>query len=461
MTSSATRFPVTILSTDTTALREISWTLSSFGYEVVASSDWSDLAAWRRNATASLLLIDARDGKECREVLCSPRTTHFIYRIAFYGTESSTNPDQLLDLGADDLVRFPVNIGELLSRLKSGARRLEFEERFNRASSLDPQTGIATRSGFVRQLERQLRTKNDAQDGALVVMGIDALSRLHMQKGYFAVREATTMLAQCLNEKLSDEDLCGIVQEGEFAVLLQGCTVSEGIELAQDISKQVNHKYSASHGENSSLSISGVVLNWPAGDTAEDAVTRGTTALSQVRGYGGNLILDANDVEQEFSTWKQKFPPYHEVYAQHVMEALPLVLPKDGLGSGENQSLGIYSFASNQTLPPCVPVVDEKGQLLGALESDSFRQSGSDVFHTIDEHLVPVSDTVKVDMRLDEIISSMAMAQKDYLVVVENEKPVGYITYDNLAALTVDPIDEQSGLDPAEAGLNSLVVALS
>ncbi len=460
MTSTAIPFPITIVSSDTTALREISWTLSSFGYQVVASSDWSEHAAWRQMVIPSLLLLDARDEEEIKEVLSSPRTTPFVYRIAFY--ETIPNPDRLLDLGADDFIRYPVNIGELLSRLKNGGRRLEFERRFKMTESFDQQPGIISKRRFIQKLERQLHNNRDAHDGALVVMGIDSLERLQAQYGFSAVEDATTRLAQCLNAELSSEDFCGIVQEGIFVVLLQECTVSEGVQFGEDISKQFNEQSTAADGKRARQSVSGIVLNWPTGETANDAVHRGVTALGYVRCSGGSLVLDVNEIEEEFSTWKRQFPSYHEVNARHMMEALPLVLSIDDPTLIDRQGLGVYAFASGQSLPPCVPVVDEMGHLLGVVDTVALREYGSDIFGSLDEHLVPVSDTVSGSAPLDEIVNTLAISPKDYLVVVENKKPIGYISYENLAAITVDPMDRQddSFKELADTGLNSLVVPL-
>lgn len=412
-------------------------------------------------AIPSLLLLDARDEEGIKDVLSSPRTTPFVYRIAFYDT--IPNPDRLLDLGADDFVRYPVNIGELLSRLKSGGRRLEFERRFKLAELFDPQPGIISKRRLIQKLERQLSNNRDAHDGALVVIGIDFLERLPWQYGYSAVEDATTLLAQCLNVELSDEDLCGIVQEGMFVVLLQECTVSDGVQFAEDISQQFKVQSAAVEQKRAQQTVSGVVCNWPTGASASHAVNRGVTALEHVRGFGGGLILDASQVEQDYSNWKQTFPPYHEVYARHLMEALPLVLPINGPSSHDALGLGIYTFASDQTLPPCVPVVDDTGFLLGVVEADSFRQSGNDVFQSLDEHLVPVTETISGNLRLDEIISTLATAQTEYLLVVENRKPVGYITYENIVAMTVDPLDTEADSQQVQSdtSLSSLVVPVS
>src|SRR5690606_25886518 len=105
-------FPITIVSTDTTALREISWALAAFGYRATASSAWSDHAPWRRIGTPSVLLLDARD-EETQRLLSAPRTEPYVYRIVFYEAALPAGSECLTGMGADDLVRYPLNMGEI------------------------------------------------------------------------------------------------------------------------------------------------------------------------------------------------------------------------------------------------------------------------------------------------------------------------------------------------------------
>jgi len=432
----------------------------------MASSDWSEHAPWQQMEEPSLLLLDARDQSEIQALLSSPRTSPFVYRIAFRGAVAEGNSEPLMDAGIDDSICFPINTGELLTRLKSGLRRLEFERRFALAKILDQQTGIATRTGFVRQLERQMNNESETKDGALVVIGIDFFDLIYSKHGYFAAEEASTLLAQCLSDQLSEEDFCGVLDQGVFAVLLHDSTVNEGVQFAEIVAKEIDAQDTSISNNKNRLSVSGVVINWPCGASAGDVVERGLAVLTHVKCFGGGLILDANKVEQDFSTWQQQHDvesPSPAVFARHVMEALPLVLPIDGFTLTHEHSLGIYALTPDQTLPPCIPVVDEHGVLLGVLEQNSLRQLGNAVFQALDEHLIPAPATVQANLPFDELCSTMEMVKENYLIVVENKRPIGYITSENLAALTVDPIEEQANTQRAqnEVDLSSLVVSLN
>jgi GGDEF domain-containing protein len=462
VTSNPTDFPLSIVSTDTTVLREISWTLSSFGYHVVTSSDWSEHAPWQRTNRPSLVLFDARDEQEIEFALSLPRATPYSYRIAVYDANSSADPDSLLDLGADDLVRYPVNIGEILTCLRRGARRLEFEKRLSLTTTFDLQAGTANRRGFVRQLERKLRCERGTGDGVLIALGIDFLPTIDAQYGFLAADDANSLLVTALDGELSGEDFRGRLQEGVFGVLLPGRTVSDGILFAESISQKINEQNSETNGRRPRLSISGVVLGWPSGDSSDDTVKRIVTALSHIRGFGGNLILDVLDVEQKYSDWKQQFNSRHQVDAQQIMEALPLVLPINATNPIHKNSLGIFALSSDRSLPPCVPIVDDSGHLLGVVPEEAFQLHGNDVFNSLEVHLEAISDTVKGNTRLDEIAKSLETAERGYLLVVENKKPIGYITNHALSAIKAESFDvlHDDKLTQADLGLSSLVVPL-
>ena len=463
MNSNSTEFPITVVSTDTTALREISWTLSSFGYHVATSSDWSEKAPWRKSIRPSLVLLDARNEQEIEHTLSSPRATPYTYRVALYDRNSSSDADSLLDLGADDLVCYPVNIGELLSCLRRGERRLEFERRLNVTTTFDLHAGIANKRGFIRQLERQQRDDRGPIDNSLIIVAIDFLPTIHAQYGYLAVEEANANLAQLLHDELSSEDFRGILHEGVHAVLLQGRTVSEGILFAKAISKKISHQRDAADTKRPQLSVSGVVLKWPSSNNAENAIKQALVAFGYMSGLGGNVIQDVETIEQQYDAWKQQFNFRYQIDAQQIMETLPLVLPLNAMNPIHRNGLGIFALTSGQSIPPCIPVVDDSGQLLGVVEAKAFRLHGTDVFNSLEAHLEAISDTVKSNTSLDEIATALDNAERDYLLVVENKKPIGYITNQTLSAINVNSIEaiDDDKLFHEDYGLSSLVVPLS
>jgi GGDEF domain-containing protein len=450
----STSFPLAIVSTDTTALRELTWTLSAYGFQAIATSDWSEGAPWRRTMAPTLVILDARDEQQIETTLAAPRATPYLYRIALYDGNLLGNPDVLMDLGADDLIRYPLNAGELISCVRRGARRLEFEQRFNRSATFDQHRGVANRRGFALQLDRKLKENGNSVTGTLVVLGIDFLETVRSQYGSAAVENTCSLVADMVFSGLSPQDCRGVIEEGIFAALLHDRSVGDAVLFANE----VNEQFATVAGKEISISLSGVAANWPSGDTAEGVLQRATSALDRIKGWGGKQVLDLGEVEREYMAWNLEFAGQQATDARHAMEALPLILPVHS--TSHTGGLGIASFTEGY-LPPCVPIVDDVGHLVGVVDKTTFQTHGKDVFNSLDEHLVHVSSTLQGDSQLDEIIASLEAADNDYVLVVENKKPIGYVTNETVAALRANVSDstEHSWWD-VDCGLNSLVVPL-
>jgi GGDEF domain-containing protein len=451
---SSTGFPLAIVSTDTAALREITWTLSAYGYSSLPSSDWSDQAPWRRMYTPGLLILDARDEEEINAALAASRSNPFVYRVALYDASLSGNPDLLMDLGADDLIRYPLNVGELVSSVRRGARRLEFERRFSLNATFDQQRGVATRRGFTLQLERRLEENREESSGALVVLGIDFLETIRECHGSAAVENSCSLATEMVFSGLSTHDCRGVLEEGVFAVLLHGQSVSDAILFANE----VNEQFAAVLGKGFRMSLSGVVAAWPPSGTSESIIQRALSALARARAWGGNRVLDINEVEREYTAWNLRLAGNQSTDARHAMEALPLVLPLHPTIPA--YGMGIASFTSGP-LPPCIPVVDDVGHLVGFVDGETIQKEGKEIFRALDEHLEPVPTNLRGDSRFEDIVASLESADREYLLVVENKKPIGYVTNETVASLR-PKISGDSGEHQfaADCSLNSLVIPL-
>lgn len=455
MDFNATDFPLTIVSTDTTTLRELCWTLSAYGYQAIATSDWSEEATWRRPVAPTLVILDARDEQQIEAALAAARSTPYSYRVALYDGNLLSNADVLMDLGADDLIRYPLNVGELIACLRRGARRLEFEQRFNRSATFDQQRGVANQRGFTLQLARKLKENGGSTGNSLLVLGIDFLDTIRAQHGSAAVENVCSLVTDMIFSGLSAQDCRGIVEESVFAILLHDQSVSDGLLFANE----VNAQFASVIGKGIAISLSGVVLGWPSGDTAEVALERAMSALHQIKAWGGKQVLELGEVERVYSEWNLRFASQQATDARHAMEAFPLVLPLQSAAS--TGRLGITSFAEG-CLPPCVPIVDDVGHLVGVIDKTTLHAHGNEVFNSLDEHLEPVSTTLRGDSGLDEIVSSLESTESGYLLVVENKKPIGYVTHETVAALRANLGSESNehSWQVVDCGLNSLVVPL-
>lgn len=463
MTVDTTEFPITIVSTDRKSLRELSWTLSSLGLPSLSSTDWNDGAVWQLSERPSLLLLDARDVAEIQAFLELPRTEPYRYRIAFDDAAAESRLAKLMDWGADDFIGIPANPGEVLTRVEAGLRRLEFERRLAEMASCDAGSGLTTGCGFTRRLQQQLKSPSSVTNSVVVALGIDAQEILSTQFDYLLCELTKNSLAECLEEQMTGDDFYATLEDGTCLAFLKNSAVAEGIACADLVASQFRARSALSTEFEVRITASGVVASASAAERGDEVVQRALVALRQVQDAGGNQVLDACELEQYFVEWQQRSNHsslLREALARHIMEPMSLVLPVDGNHADADDVWGNYALQSDAPQPPCAAVVDRQGRLLGVVQLSAADQFHEESVRPLEELMTQATDTVDGSAPLGNLIDAMDRAEGDYLIVVEGDKPVGYVTREKLA--TLDDFDSAKrptvARCEAEHDLASLVV---
>ena len=441
MTTAASDPIVTIVSSDRELLCDLSWTLSLFGYDVSASLDYTDECPSRRHSESGILLIDTRGRDDAAELLASSASTSYTYHLAI---ELPASTEQRLLEGADDVVRYPVNKGELLTRLRAGVRRLEFEQRLSQRSRRDSATGLLTRQALVRLLKS---SHADLHPTSCVVFGIDWLKQVQQQFGTHAVRHLNATLARCLGRALEPGEVAGLVGDNALIALLQ-----RPAEVAFKFAEAVNRSFAASdtlvREIRSVSSVSAVVAPWDAAIDIDEQLDRLGTTLEQTHYFGGDYIAAASDVQQNVTSWRTDLDdgvPFQDVVAQDLMELFPAIVTREQAETGY-----LSALPTTQLQVPCLPVVDDNGRLCGSLEFATHAAGRGNEAHTI-EYNQPLSD----------LFEAFNTTESDYLVVVDDQQsPLGYLTCEGLASLVLDRMsaDRYRLGESAPTGAASLIV---
>ncbi|QDU88044.1 hypothetical protein Pla175_14140 [Pirellulimonas nuda] len=456
MKSIPTAIPVTIVSQDRSLLRDLTWTLSNFGYRVTASACWRDDALWRAGGDEALWLLDARDPEAAEALAAETAPAAYSHRIAICapGANALIDPaDDALAMGADDVIRLPINIGELLTRLRAGVRRTEFERRFTATSTRDPRAGLLLRPALIRRAQRLA----DAGPCGLVALGVDARERIEQRLGVESAREITAAAARCLADALPTDALGCALGSGVFVVLLPGYSSEQAAQFAEGVVEAFAVAEPPPSAAGACPTLSAAVTAWDPSDPVDEALDRVAAGLEQVGAYGGGCVLDLATVQQELSAWKhdtETGKPFHDVLARDLMEAFPLLLKADlpvSAGWGDPGT-------ADRPFPPCIPVLDAASGLLGVVAPDGVPHGAGGVLDP--GRIEPTENTVDGAMPLSELFEAFGSVVDDYLIVLESQRPVGYLTSEGLASLVVDRIDtgtyyrEPQGGD----GLSALVV---
>src|SRR5690606_24648347 len=124
---------VTVVSPEPTLAREIAWVLTAVGHHVTATNETGDGASWRRYSEADVLIVDARTAEGDPEEFLADNRDNPTYRIVLYDPKQPLDFAAWFAAGAHDALRLPLSRGELVARVRTAARWLEFERRLRTA----------------------------------------------------------------------------------------------------------------------------------------------------------------------------------------------------------------------------------------------------------------------------------------------------------------------------------------
>jgi hypothetical protein len=134
------------------------------------------------------------------------------------------------------------------------------------------------------------------------------------------------------------------------------------------------------------------------------------------------------------------------------MEAFPLVM-RDGESSKVAQIVATFNTTGEvATLPPCIPIVDGSEALIGMIDPGGIASPECAGRLVTNKRVLPIPATVCCDQAISEVFDAFAQHDCDLLVVVDNNRPRGYVTREGLASLVVDPIDSGTYFDPLTKG---------
>ena len=133
MAPTARPLRIVVVSPDAGVLHDLSWMLSAVGYVVMASKDAGHQAIWRQLRDVDFVVLDGRSIVSPTKETFAHHSDNPIYRIFLYDPSVAIDTASWFAAGANDALRVPVSRGELLARVRTGARMLEFEKRMCRA----------------------------------------------------------------------------------------------------------------------------------------------------------------------------------------------------------------------------------------------------------------------------------------------------------------------------------------
>lgn len=440
MSSDPRPLRVLLVSQDVSLLHETSWFLEAVGYQVDTANDSDQGALWRRFSSAEFVIVDSRNIAEPAATTFAFDSDNPNYRIFLCDAAEHTDFAAWYAAGAHDALRTPISRGELLARLRTGARYLEFERRLCLQSLTCAIPGMYSRRGFLRKLGTVTTGERaGTSQHTLLVTSVDWYAGIRRKLGESASRNLVNKAARAVRRVVGESAVTAYLGDGRFAALLLGqapnATTSVAEALATDFGCHESHLESVPRP-----TLTSAVVPWTGDCTPDHLLSDALKTLDLAEHSGGDCVVSHGEFSREYSAWHEEMSsgnPFVNVVAQDVMEPFPAVLVR-----GTQQ----YELAAalRRSSVPVRPYVDDQGRLVGVADADSaaselgpHRGCGSE-----DEPLT-MPETIASDASFPEIFEAFSSRGCTMLIVTADEVPLGYITCDGFLS-TIDPIHTQS-----------------
>jgi GGDEF domain-containing protein len=457
VTSKPRSLQVVVVSQQVPLLHEVSWTLEAVGVKVQTSDDYDQNALWRRYSIVDFVIVDTEGVAEpATAAVFAHHSDNPIYRIFLYDPSKRTDFSAWFAAGAHDGLRKPVSRGEVLARIRTGARYLEFERRLQNQSSRSIVPGMYSRRGFVRKLQKV--AANDVQSAAqnsLLVSAIDWFDGIRQIGGQAASNSIVQMAGRAIKRIAGESSVSAYLGDGRFVTLLVGqspASAKGAAELiAADFSSRESHRDSVPRP-----AMTSAVVPWSASCDAVRCLNDALETLAIAVHSGGGRVLEQGEYSKDLAAWNQEIStgnPFTSVVAQDIMEPFPAVFD-----SNDRHAELVDSFRRADIAVR--PYVDRDGRLVGTVanEQNSSDTSTDNSCNAVESPLA-TPETIPHDATFPEIYEAFSSRGCSALVVTADNRPLGYVTRDGFLAM-IDPIDADSYASNCEAtdDLSYLVV---
>jgi GGDEF domain-containing protein len=447
MSSEPSPLQVVVVSEDTTLLHEISWILEAVGYRVKTTKDFDQNALWRRYTVTDMVIVDGRHVGEPSAATFAHDSENPLYRIFLYDRAKPTDFAAWFAAGAHDALHTPVSRGELLARVRTGARYLEFERRLAFQSSRSAVPGMYSRRGFLRKL-RKLAAGDDfgSPQHTLLVTSIDWYAGIRRKCGETVSRGLVGAVARAIKRAVGDGTISAYIGDGRFATLLVGQAPAAAKGAAESLAKDFA-SHESQHESVPRTTLTSAVMSWPAGANADRFVSEALETLDLAEHSGGDCVIEHGDFQSELTAWQSEMSegnPFADVVAQDIMEPFPALL----LHGADQPEM---ADALRRSGIPVRPYVDRDGRLVGVLPEPA-SAADTQLGDRRDDPgaALEMPETISHSASFPEIYEAFSTRGCSTLVVVAGEQPLGYLSCDGFLSM-IDPINAETFSSTSES----------
>jgi diguanylate cyclase (GGDEF)-like protein len=320
-------------------------------------------------ARPDFLIVDASSGQAVDFQLC--RAVRRIWPLGYtYSLLLSEHPEPgditaALEAGFDDFLAAPVVFGELLARLRAGARYIEFERRLGQQSGIDVLSGLADRAALAVEVHRRAHAAKGSV-GWLAIFDLDYFQRVVDRLGRPGAQDLLRQAGDFVRGRLTSGFFAASVGKDCIAVLLPASGSETAATWCDELLKALAENAFTVQDQAQHLTASCGLTEIAADEALDALLVRADQALLLAKASGRNCAVTSSEVDREADAWAALAADgklFETTLARDVMHPWPLVLHSD-------ETIDQGHALLSQTGLPSAPVVDSDGKLLGLVTLD-------------------------------------------------------------------------------------------
>ena len=440
--------PYTILavSGNRPLLRQLSKFLSVFQYQVVQAADLAQATAVSEARAADFLLSDAVTlGPASVQLPRQVRRTNrdrFTYCMLLGDSPVTAEVTSALEAGYDDFLAAPLAYGELLSRLRAGARVIEFERRLHEQMEPDGLNGWSTKSALLRAMTPLLERSGDPRStpaGGLLVFDLDAFRRLERQFGAAAGASLRREVGALWQEHFSNAELLATVGPDRFAVLLASGQPADWESAVDGALTRLREKEWIIAGQSVRLTASAGLAPLQRESSATRVLEAAEGALLLAKNSGRDCLVTHQEVQVEAAAWAKLAADgglFATTTARDVMTPCGVFLHVDDT---IEHALSLLE----QTQLTAIPALDGEGSYAGMVAAsqlnerrsrgDKPRNSGS--LRLVRHILRTDAPRFEESAPLSQLMDFFSVHPDTVAIVLLGRRPTGLVCCQRLALL--------------------------
>ncbi|MEW4565368.1 diguanylate cyclase [Bremerella sp. JC770] len=431
----------------------VEW-LQSVGLKVRTCGEYATAKHLIRQDCPMAVISDWGQNQAAAEMFCrwvrEERLPRYVYTMVLADGRILQDPTQAYRLGIDDVISHGIGREELLSRINSACRVIDLENHLRTVERNDPLTGLATLRYLNDQLKREwVRSRNYHLPMSCVVIDVDDFSDINRDHGVEAGDRVLQQLAETITVHGRQFDYLCRLDSDRLLLVLPECAEVNAYRVAMRIEMLVDKMEVEANGKKISCTVSmGVAQRNNDVPNLEALIDNAEIALKVAKSSGKrhvvclghcqdpNGVIAADDqvrerLEHLAASEIMTSPILTVSHADTIVTATKMLI-KQGLNS--------------------VPVVDEKGALVGVISEKDLMQA----FRRSDAGEVRVSDVMRGEVvSFDEsepaihVYEYLSQAAIRRVIVVKDGRPTGVISRGNCLRW-VHQLDAKMGIgDPS------------